>query len=168
MNYANFALYGFIILFIIYLYYLKENLKENTHIIFGSLLVTVGYLYATLETYNYVNKKPVNKISKSHIILGVFLLLSFILPINKHSKKTDLFGVIGHLLLINPSFGYSGVANICLTIYYSLYTYRNGSHHHMLEKIQGVGGGLILLYYIKKSIDKLYTKKEEKYKIESK
>lgn len=168
MNYANFGLYGFIILFIIYLYYLKENLKENTHIIFGSLLVTFGYLYAILETYNYLKKNPVSKISKSHIILGVFLLLSFILPINTHSKKSDIFGVIGHLLLINPNFGYSGVANICLTIYYSLYTYRNATHHDMLEKIQAVGSGLIVLYYIKKSIDKFYTKKEEKYKIDSK
>jgi hypothetical protein len=168
MNYANFALYGYIILFIIYLYYLKINLKENTNIIIGSLLVIFGYLFAILETYNYIKKKSVSKISKSHIILGVFLLLSFILPINTHSKKTDIFGVIGHLLLINPNFGYSGVANICLTIYYSLYTYRNARHNDTVERMQAVGGGLILLYYIKKSIDKFYTKKEEKYKIESK
>ena len=160
MNYNNFALYGFAILFIIYLYYLSLNLKENNYIIFGSILVTIGYLFAVLELYN--NNKYKNKIAKSHLILGAFLLLSLILPINKHSKNTDIFGLIGHLILIHGDFGYTKLANICMTIYYVLYTYRNGIKNNIIEKVQGVGGGLVLLYYIKKMINDWYTNKEKK------
>lgn len=162
MDYNNFALYGFVILFIINLYYFKLNLKENNYIIFGSFLITFGFLYAIIETYKRIKKKSASKFSKSHIILGIFLLLSFIIPINKHSKKTDIFGMIGHLILINSNFGYSGIANICLTIHYTLFTYRNGIKHKIIDKIKGIGGGLILLNYIKKIIDRWYIKKEQK------
>ena len=32
---------------------------------------------------------------------------------------------------------------------------------NLIEKLQGLGGGLVLLYYIKKSIDNQYIKKEK-------
>lgn len=162
MNYANFALYGFVILFIINLYYFKLNLKQNNYIIFGSFLITIGLFYATLEKYNSIKGKKADQISKSHLILGGSQLLSFILPINNHSKKTDIFGIIGHFILINTNFGYTEIANICLTIYYSLYVYRNGVKENIINKIQGLAGGLVLLYYIKKTIDNWYTKREQK------
>jgi hypothetical protein len=160
MDFANFAFYGFIILFIGVLYSFINNPKENNYIIFGSLLLFLGFLYAIIETFNYIHKKSVSNISKSHLILGAFLLLSFIFPINKFTKKTDIFGLIGHFILINTSFGYSEIANICLTIHYSLFTYRNGTNKEIINKFQSIGGGLILLYYIKKTIDKWYIKKE--------
>lgn len=163
MDFANFALYGLSILFIIYLYYLYKNLKETSLIVFGSLLVAVGYFFAVTEKYNYLYKPNIkkNNISKSHLILGLFPLLSFVLPINHHSKKTDIFGLVGHFILINSNFGYKELANICLTIYYSLYVYRNIIKDDKIEKLQGIGGGLVLLYYIKKSIDGMYKKKEQ-------
>jgi len=162
MDYAIFALYGLSILFIINLYYLYKNIKKNSLIVFGSLLVTIGFLYAVTEKYNYLkNNHFKNKISISHIILGAFGLLSFIIPINTHVKKTDIFGIIGHFILINTNFGYQELANICLTIYYSLYTYRNMGKSDVIENVKAIGSGLILLYYIKKLIDSRYIQKEK-------
>jgi hypothetical protein len=157
MDYSIFGLYGFIILFIIYLYYIYENLKENSLIIFGSVLITIGYFYAITETYKQSN----NNISISHLILCIFGLLSFIIPINIHVKKNDIFGVIGHFILINSNFGYQEIANICLTIYYSLYAHRNINNSDIIENIKGIGGSLVLLYYIKESIDIWYLQKEK-------
>ena len=57
MDLTNLELYGFSILFIIYLYYLYKNIRENNLIILGSFLVTIGYFYATLEKYNYLYKQ---------------------------------------------------------------------------------------------------------------
>jgi len=165
MDYANFALYGFAILFIIYLYYLSLNIKKNSYIIFGSFLVTIGYFFAAMEKYNHIkNPHHKNPISKSHLILGAFLLLSFLFPINHHSKKTDIFGLVGHFILINTNFGYNQIANVCLTIYYLLYTYRNGMDHETIGKIRAFAGGSILLYYIKQTIDNFYNIKEKKLK----
>ena len=167
MIYDKFALCGFIILYIIFLYFLYKNVKKNENklIIFGSLLITIGYFFAAQEKYNYINNKNlsvnISNISKSHLILGAFGLLSFIFPINNKVKQTDVFGIIGHFILINSNFGYSEIANICLTIYYSLYTYRHASKNELLSNIQGIGGGLVLLYYIKKVIDNWYKKKEK-------
>jgi hypothetical protein len=164
MDFANFALYGLSILFIIYLYFLYKNLKENSLIIFGSLLITVGFFFAVKEKYDHLYKPQVkkNNIIMSHLLLGTFLLLSFVFPeINRHVKKTNIFGLVGHFILLNSNFGYKGLGYICLTIYYSIYTYRNGMKESLIEKMQGVGGGLVLLYYIKKTIDNWYTKKEK-------
>jgi hypothetical protein len=177
MEFANFALYGFVILFLTYLYYLKKNLKKNSLIILGSLLLAVGYFFAAFEKYEYLNSKHsetkksvenetkgkshANTIEKSHLILGLFLLLGLFLPVNKHSSKTDIFGIVGHFILINSNFGYKDIAYICLTIFYSLYTIHASSKNEMLDKIQAVGGGLVLLYYFKKLIDNNYKKKEK-------
>ena len=43
-----------------------------------------------------------------------------------------------------------------------MYVYRNIIREDKIEKLQGIGGGLVLLYYIKKSIDGMYAKKEQK------
>lgn len=161
MDYAIFALYGFSILFIIYLYYLYKNLNQNNLIIFGSLLITIGYFYAITEKYDHLKNKPLYNISYSHLILGTFGLLSFVIPINTHVKKTDIFGIIGHLILINRNFNYQELANICLTIYYTLYTYRNMIKKELVENIQAIGGGLVLLYHIKSLIDDRYNQKEK-------
>ena len=138
MDYAIFALYGFTILVIIYIYYLYKNLKQNNLIIFGSLLVTVGYI-----TINHI----------------LFELSSFVFPINTRVKQTDIL----HFILRNSNFGYQELANICLTIYYSLYTYRNGMKNTFVDNMQAIGGGLFLIFYIKKSIDNWYIKKEKNY-----
>ena len=161
MDYANYALYGFAILTIIYIYYFYLNLKQNKLIIFGSALITIGYIFATIEKYNHLKNKPSSNISISHILLGLFGLLSFVFPINSRVKQTDIFGIIGHFILINSNFGYQELANISLTIYYSLYTYRNGKKNKLLDNMQAIGGGLVLLFYIKKSIDNWYIKKEK-------
>jgi vacuolar-type H+-ATPase subunit I/STV1 len=161
-DYTNFAFYGFLILFIIYLYYLKNNLNKNSLIIFGSLLVTIGYFFATYEKYNYLKNKSVDNINKSHLFLGSFKLLSFIIPINEHLKQTDIIGMIGNFILLNSKFGYKQLGYICQIIYYSLYVYRNGIKNELLDNTQAIAGGLILLYYIKKSIDKFYENKEKK------
>jgi hypothetical protein len=159
MDFAIFGLCGFIILFLIYLYYLKQNIKKNRLIIFGSLLITVGYFVAAYEKYEYLNKKPPKNISISHLILGASPLLSFIIPINIRSKKTDIFGIIEHFILINVRFGYEEIGHLSLMIYYLLYTYRNALGDR-LSNVRAVGGGLVLLYYIKLLIDDLYIKKE--------
>ena len=162
MDYAIFALYGFSILFIIHLYFLYKNIKKNSLIIFGSLLITIGFFYSATEKYNHLkNSHLKNNISISHIILGAFGLLSFIIPINTHVKKTDIFGMVGHFILINTNFGYQELANICLTIHYSLYTHRNMIKSDVIDNIKAVGGGLVLLYYIKTTIDNWYTNKEK-------
>jgi hypothetical protein len=160
-DYTNFAFYGFLILFIIYLYYLKKNLKKNSLIIFGSLLVTIGFFFATYEKYNYLKNKHVDTINKSHLFLGSFKFLSFIIPINEHVKKTDTIGLIGNFILLNKNFGYQQLGFISQIIYYSLYVYRNSMKKNLLDNTQAVAGGLILIYYIKKSIDNFYTYKEK-------
>jgi len=161
MKYEKFAFYGYIILFIIHLYYLYKNLNQNNFIIFGSLLITVGFFFAAYEMYNNLLNKPRSIISKSHLIVGSFRLLSFILPINSHVKSTDIFGLIGNFILINSNFGYQEIANTCLTIFFSLNTYRNISKNQILDNIRGIGSGLVLLYYIKRTIDNWYDKKEK-------
>jgi hypothetical protein len=172
MDYANYALYGFAILAIIhsYYFYLNLNSKQNNLIIFGSALVTIGLIFATIEKYDYLKKKPRNNnIIMSHLILGMFGLLSFVFPntINRRTKQTDIFKIIGHIILVNSNFGYQEIANISLTIYYSLYVYRNGTKDQLLDNIQAIGGGLVLLYYIKKTIDDWYTKKEQKFLVQN-
>jgi len=162
-DYANFALYGFTILFIIYLYYLKINLKENIYIIFGSLLITVGFFFAMKEKYDYLKHKKLGNIKISHLLLGLFKLLSYVIPaINSRIRKTDVIGLIGNIILVNTNFGYEQLGFICQIIHYSLYTYRNSIKNELLDNIQGVGGGLVLLYYIKKLIDNWYKKREDK------
>lgn len=161
-DYANFALYGYIILFFIYSYYLKNNLNKNNLIIFGSLLITVGFFFAMKEKYDYLKHKKSSNIKKSHLLLGSFKLLSFILPINKHVKNTDIIGLIGNIILVNSNFKYQLLGYVCQVIYYSLYIYRNSMKNELLDNIQGIAGGLILLYYIKKVIDNWYIKREDK------
>lgn len=167
MDYAYYAFYGFTILTIIYIYYFYLNLKQNNLIIIGSGLVTIGSIFATTEKYNYLKNKPSSNIVFSHLIMGFFGLLSFMFPINSRVKKTDIFAIIGHFILINSNFGYQQLANICLTIYYSLYTYRNGIKNKLLDNIQAIGGGLVLLYYGKKTIDNWYIKKEKNYSLKN-
>jgi hypothetical protein len=104
------------------------------------------------------------------MIIGLFLailiyfynkLLKDFLPIYKNSKKTNIFRLLSNFILINTNFGYRQIANFCLTMYYSLSVYRNGMKHELIKKIQGIGEVLVLLYYIKQSIDIFYIKKEK-------
>ena len=115
------------------MYYLHKNLKEYILIISGSLLVTIGYFFVMTETYNHLINK---KFSKGYLIIGLFILLSFLISINTHIKKVDLFRLIKHIILTNCYFCYQELGNISL----SLYTYHNG----MINNLQGIGGGLIL------------------------
>ena len=100
------------------------------------------------------------------MIIGFFLailiyfynkLLKDFLPIY---KKTNIFK-LSNFILINTNFGYTQIANFCLSIYYSLSVYRNGMKYELIKKIQGIGELLVLLYYVKQSIDKWYIKKEK-------
>ena len=89
------------------------------------------------------------------------ILLKIILPIYKNSKKTNIFRLFSNFILINTNFGYRQIANFCLTMYYSLSVYRNGMKYELIKKIQHICEVLVLLYYIKQSIDIFYIKKEK-------
>jgi hypothetical protein len=136
---------------------LLYNLKKISLIILGSLLVIICCFFIIYKKYEHLNKPHIeNKISKSHFSLS--LIFS---EMNEQLKKIDIIGLVRQFILINTNLGYQELSNICLTIYYSLYTYRNGMKEGLIEKMQDIGCVLILLYYIKQSIDDWYSKREK-------
>lgn len=163
MNYSVFALSGFTILFIIYLYYFNLNLKENNYIIAGSILLVLGFFNAVIEQYRKVYNKKQQNIYLSHLILAIFRITSYILPINKNIKNTDIFPLVGHIILINPNVDYQGIGYVALSIHYTFFTYRNGMKIDFIDKTQAIAGALLLIYFIKNSIDKIYIEREKEY-----
>lgn len=162
INYV--ALLGYILLTVAYGLYVKDNLSKDKLIIFGSVLVTIGYLVSTAEKVKKVTKpKKESKIQYGHLILAIFYLISFVLPINEHLKKSDLLALVGHVLLIKHN-KLSSVGMASLLVYYLVYIARNAQEfEHLPNKLQVVGGVVVTGYYGYELVETLlHNKKKSK------
>ena len=99
--------------------------------------------------------------SFSIIFIGFLYYLYKKLNQNNIINFGSLFGLLSFTSPINSYFGYNELANICLTIHYSLYSYPNMIKSKNIDNIHSIGCGLVLLYYIKTTIDDWYKEKEK-------
>jgi hypothetical protein len=93
---------------------------------------------------------------KGRAVLGLFHILSFILPINEHVKITDITAILGQFMVYTDTyltFGY-----IFLLTYYVLYFIRNykDANKYFVNKLQVIGSGM-LIYHNAKNIMYMLT-----------
>jgi len=125
--------------------------KDNMYIIFGTILLSFGYFELFIKYYkkmkDYTEKKH-NKQKKwdktGNLIIFMYFLISYLLPINKHKHLTDIFSLIGHLLIITNI--NSNFSNILFTLYYLSYAITTLEENVLSNKIK-LFGALILIYY---------------------
>jgi hypothetical protein len=144
------GLLGHVILAIAYGLFIKDNLSKDKLIIFGSVLILIGYLTTSIENSIKLAKKTkqIHTYNYGHIILTIFYFVSFLYPINDHRKDSDVLALVGHILLIkNNELEIFGKGS--LIVYYVLYVMRNFKEFEFLpNKIQVVGGSVAVIYYI--------------------
>jgi hypothetical protein len=75
-----------------------------------------------------------------------------------YSKHLNLIflEIINYLINFNIDY-------IILSIYYTFFTLSNETIIDSINKIQNIIGGLLVMYYIKNSIDNLYIEREKEY-----
>ena len=164
------CLLGYFILTCLYAYYSTLNLKETEYILFGSIIITVGYLILLINKFrekkekNYevkngylIEKQKNYQVEYGHLILFIFFILSYILPINNHMKDTNFFALFGHLILafliLNDIDNWIATITkvifiIFLIIYYIIYIYDN--FHNISKhtvKAHLLGSALLIIYY---------------------
>lgn len=160
------GLLGHVILAIAYGLFIKDNLSKDKLIIFGSVLIFIGYLTASIEKSIKLAKKTkkIHKYNYGHIILTIFYFVSFLYPINDHKKDLDVLALVGHILLIKNT-GEKEIeiiGNSSLFVYYILYVIRNYKEFELLpNKIQVVGGSIAVIYYVFELFVKLIKDKIE-------
>jgi len=154
MNYNYYGLLGYLISFLIYLYYFKININSDIYVITGSLLIMLGYGYLFINKYNELyNKKGKQKEEiNGHSILTLFYLFDFILPINIHHKIYNLFALSGHYLLEYTKLLNYGL--ISMIIYYTFYTINNIMKENIIDKLQALSAILLIIYYYKEYKDR--------------
>jgi len=135
--------------------------KDNMYIIVGTILLSFGYFELFIKYYNEMKehneKKGHNKDHKEkkhnkqkkwnktgNLILFIFVLMSYFLPINKHKHLTDVFSLIAHLIIITNLD--SNFSNILFTLYYLSYAMATLEENTILNKIKLLGS-LFLIYY---------------------
>jgi len=101
------------------------------------------------EDFQFVELELVKQhFFKGRVVLCLFHMLSFIMPINEHLKMTDITAVFGHFMVYNDiylTFGY-----VLLLAYYILYLIRNyeEAHKYFVNKLQVLGSGMLIYHYI--------------------
>jgi hypothetical protein len=173
-TYYIITLLGYAVMMCVYAIFLRHNLKEyNYGIIFGCVLILYGYVLLFYEYYQawgisineekrldidmknkqkefqFVELELVSKhFFKGHVILGLFHLLSFIIPINEHVKMTDITAILGHFMVYTNTyltFGY-----VLLLTYYILYLIRNyaEAHKYFVNKLQVLGASMLIYHFV--------------------
>ena len=168
------TLLGYAVMICVYSIFLRYNLKHyNYGIIFGSVLILYGYILLFYEFYEewkiaineeyrrhidkkneqtefqFVNIELVSKhFFQGHVILALFHVLSFIIPINEHVKMTDITAILGHFMVYTDTyltFGY-----VLLLTYYVLYLIRNyaEAHKYFVNKLQVVGASMLIYHFV--------------------
>lgn len=100
------------------------------------------------EDFQFVELELVKQhFFKGRVILGLFHMLSFILPINKHVKMTDITAILGQFMVYTDTyltFGY-----VLLLTYYVLYFIRNykEANKYFVNKLQLVGSSMLIYHY---------------------
>jgi hypothetical protein len=179
-TYYIITLLGYAVMMSVYAIFLRYNLKEyNYGIIFGCMLILYGYALLFYEYYEawgisikeekrldidnknkqkdfqFVELELVSKhFFKGHVVLGLFHLLSFIIPINEHVKMTDITAILGHFMVYTDTyliFGY-----FFLLTYYILYLIRNyaETHKYFVNKLQVLGASMLIYHFV---LDIKYT-----------
>jgi len=103
-TYRYLLLAGCSLYVIVFLYFIYNS--ETNYLLFGNIMACLGMTYLAL---GYYNKQPLTEVyyrkdvMTGHIILAVYLFLSFFLPINKNSRLTDIIGIISNSLLITDN-----------------------------------------------------------------
>lgn len=173
-TYYIITLLGYAVMMCVYAIFLRYNLKEyNYGIIFGCVLILYGYALLFYEYYQawgisineekrldidmknkqkefqFVELELVSKhFFKGHVVLGLFHLLSFIIPINEHVKMTDITAILGHFMVYTNTyltFGY-----VLLLTYYILYLIRNyaEAHKYFVNKLQVLGASMLIYHFV--------------------
>jgi hypothetical protein len=173
-TYYIITLLGYAVMMSVYAIFLRHNLKElNYGIIFGCVLILYGYALLFYEYYEawgiaineekrlnidktneqtafqFVELELVSKhFFKGHVILGLFHVLSFIIPINEHLKMTDITAILGHFMVYTNTyltFGY-----VLLLTYYILYLIRNyaEAHKYFVNKLQVLGASMLIYHFV--------------------
>ena len=149
-------LYGYALLF--YEYYQAWNIAINEE-----KRLDIDNKYDKKETikkpdqkeFQFVELELVSKhFFKGHVVLGLFHLLSFIIPINEHVKMTDITAILGHFMVYTDTyliFGY-----FFLLTYYILYLIRNyaETHKYFVNKLQVLGASMLIYHFV---LDIKYT-----------
>lgn len=136
---------------------ISANQKEQNYLI-GSLLLSTGFLFRTYEFYQTnrllksnlsKNKLPITKdhLSKGHLFLFLFYLISFIHPINRRHTPLNILAVIGHGLLIKKNI-YNGYGLLILAIYYMIQIQENITKDDNNSRIRAISAMCILTYYL--------------------
>jgi hypothetical protein len=168
------TLLGYAVMMSVYAIFLRHNLKERNYgIIFGSVLILYGYALLFYEYYEawgiainqekrlnidktneqtafqFVELELVSKhFFKGHVILGLFHVLSFIIPINEHVKMTDITAILGHFMIYTNT--YLTIGYVLLLTYYILYLIRNyaEAHKYFVNKLQLVGASMLIYHFV--------------------
>jgi hypothetical protein len=97
--------------------------KDDQLLLIGSLIATTGFLY---RTYEFFQKTKYNKkfdIYIGHLILGIYNLLGFFLPINKGHQLFNIISVIGNFLLITDNkYNDLGIILLAISIMFVIYS----------------------------------------------
>ena len=82
-----------------------------------------------------------------YFVVFLFYLLSFLLPINPHSKLSNITAVIGYFLLFINHFVIVGYAS--LLAYYGLYFFRHikDINTSIVSVLQTIASGSLIVYY---------------------
>ena len=155
---------GYLLMVLVYVYYLIKNMSsENMGMIFGNVLVLVGY---ALIAYKYYSKssekhekekdeesekehKPKYKINWGHLVLFIYFGLSAVLPITQFHLY-DYLAIIGNMLLIVEDQGMISKIGYVATIlfyFFSANHYMHEIEHHEL-KVKLLGALIIAIYYV--------------------
>ncbi len=154
--------YTLIILLYVQKAWYHHEINSSFLKLFGTVLVISGYLYLMYDKYNKKKQDDDNKDKKCYydnqfdpvigrILLTLYGFLSFIIPINPHLHLTDIFGIVGNMLLINKYDNYYVIAYPLLMVHYSIisgYIFKTESH----DVLKGVAGICLLLYLSKKVV----------------
>jgi len=166
MNIKLIGTLGYLFMSSAYIYYtyLHLNTKSNKLILFGSIVILIGYIVLTFKSYYYeiinnlknnhkINEKEYEKekeksidINYGYLILTIFFSLGFIIKINEHTKISDIIAIIGNGLCINKK-DYNIYGYMFLIAYYANYIFRHYTSAEYDDKVKNVGSLFLIIYY---------------------
>ena len=141
-----------------------NNNKNEQNFFIGSCLLSMGFILRAYEFYLTEKNNVKHKLSKGHLCLALFYLISFIYPINRRHTELNIIALVGHSLLINHN-KYYNYGLLLLAIYYMIQIQENITQNDNDSKIRTISAICILTFYLQelKKIN-LIKKKTKSYK----
>lgn len=167
MNILNIGIFGNILFIVIYSYLLINNINDDKYYIgLGFLLLLLGHIVAMFEKYN--DSKEINKkertIYTSHLILGLYFILNYIITISDHKQKSDILGMFGHIIiaygLYKHNINIERLGFISLCLYYILYIINNINEPFLINNLKVLSSISMSIYYIYNTMKENKIKKK--------